>query len=182
MISPKKMQLEEFKTFGKCHLERGPTLLVMSTSSKSIDFREKISPWNASQIKILDTKKSKKMRMKSWWYESFAGVTRDDCGEKGRGANYEGISYQYHQMYFLSIFPNIFLSNLINGFFLFFLFFCQSYFKHLVILEFNWVRTIFCTFPCHQISGISRRRRKQQRVVLTLFLFCHHKISKQVKD
>ena len=45
---------------------------------------------------------------KNWWYESFAGVTWDDCGEKSWRAGYEGISCQYYLIYFLSILTQAF--------------------------------------------------------------------------
>ena len=131
MISPQKMQLEEFKTFGKCHLERGPTLLVTSTSSKSRDFNEKISPWNASQIKILDTKKSKKNEDEKLMIWKLCRSYVRWLRRKRLGSKLWG--------YFLSISSNVFLVNLI---------------KHVSCQFHKWIFLLFLYFFVNLISSI----------------------------
>ena len=120
----KKWGWKNFKLLGSATWV--PTFIgdVLFTQVNRICMR-KFTPEMFHKLKS-SIEKSEQIVAKNWWYESFAGVTWDDCGEKSWRAGYEGISNLFYQMYFLSILSQAF-SPAFQTYFLSILYTCFSY-------------------------------------------------------
>ena len=131
MISPQKMQLEEFKTFGKCHLERVPTFIGDVPFIKVNRFQWENLPlkcttnWNPKYEKIFKNE-SEKLTIWKLCRSYVRWLRRKRLGSKLWG-------------YFLSISSNVFLVNLI---------------KHISFQSHKWIFLVFFYFFVNLILSI----------------------------